>query len=125
MKKRFSAAGKRLREQKGESIAEVLVALLISAVALVMLASMINASARLVTDSRKKMAKYYAANEFLTKQVPVESISDDDQEKDLKQITKTGKVIIQDSAYLDYSMDVRYQVNPLDDQIIAYWKSST
>ena len=43
----------RLRSRAGESIAEVLVSLLISSLALVMLAGMISAAARMVTRSRE------------------------------------------------------------------------
>ena len=69
MKNRISAAKKRLRSSRGESIAEVLVSLLISAVALVMLASMISASSRMISESRDSFAEYYERNNRLTKHV--------------------------------------------------------
>lgn len=56
---------KKLRENKGETIAEVLIALLISSIALVMLASMISATVNLVTKSKEKMKDYYKANSVL------------------------------------------------------------
>lgn len=49
----------------GESIAETLVALLISALALVLLAGTISASSGIITVSREKLADYYSANEGL------------------------------------------------------------
>ena len=59
---------KKIKSQAGETIAEVLVALLISSVALVMLAGMIASTTNLVTRSKSKMEAYYAANEKLEKQ---------------------------------------------------------
>jgi len=56
---------KKLRSISGESIAETLIALLISALALVMLAGAISTVARLVTTSNAKMAEYYAADSDL------------------------------------------------------------
>ena len=50
---------KKLKSTAGESLAEVLIALLISALALVMLAEMINASANMIMRSRKTMEDYY------------------------------------------------------------------
>lgn len=47
---------------KGESIAETLIALLIASVALVMLASMIQSTNSLVLTSENKMNEYYEAN---------------------------------------------------------------
>ena len=55
----------KLRSTSGESIAETLIALLISSVGLVMLASMITASARLITKSKSAMESYYGANNYL------------------------------------------------------------
>ena len=67
MKKCAAALRRRLRDRRGESIAEVLVALLISAVSLLMLASLIATSTRLVRSSEALMETYYAANDELTK----------------------------------------------------------
>ena len=55
----------KLNSRKGESIAEVLVALLIAALALVMLASMITSSSSMIKSSRIKMQDYYTANNAL------------------------------------------------------------
>jgi type II secretory pathway component PulJ len=55
----------KLKSGKGESIAEVLVSLLISSLALVMLASMINSSSRIIQSSKANMEKYYSANNVL------------------------------------------------------------
>ncbi len=55
----------KLRSRRGDSLAEVLVAMLISAVALVMLASMIASSGRMIRHSRESMENYDAANNVL------------------------------------------------------------
>ena len=54
---------RKLKSRKGETISETLVALLISSLALTMLAGAITASANLVEKSRTKMDSYYAASE--------------------------------------------------------------
>ena len=53
---------KRLRSKRGETIAETLIALLISCVALIMLANMIDSGSRLVMDSEDRMDEYYSQN---------------------------------------------------------------
>ena len=57
---------KKLKSEAGESIAEVLIALLIAALALTMLASVISSSANIINNSKKKLSDYYAANEELS-----------------------------------------------------------
>ena len=57
---------KKLKSEAGESIAEVLISLLIAALALTMLASVISSSASIITNSKKKLSDYYAANEELS-----------------------------------------------------------
>lgn len=54
---------KRKRSTAGETIAETLVALLISSLALLMLAGAITSSAKAVQKSRDKMGAYYDLNE--------------------------------------------------------------
>lgn len=56
MKKRITA---RLRSKAGESIAETLVALLISALALVMLAGAISSAARIIKESNVAAENMY------------------------------------------------------------------
>lgn len=52
----------RLRSQRGESITEVLFAVMISAIALTMLALMINATTKMVIHSRSTMEDYVSQN---------------------------------------------------------------
>ena len=58
-------AKNRIKSSSGESIAETLVALLISSLALVMLAGAIATATRIVTRNREKLDQYYAANEYI------------------------------------------------------------
>lgn len=51
----------KLKSDSGETIAELLIALLISSLALIMLAGMINASANMVSTSRKTLEDYYGS----------------------------------------------------------------
>ena len=50
---------KKLKSRTGETIAEVLIALLISAIGLVMLASMISTSGSVIKSSRDTLEHYY------------------------------------------------------------------
>lgn len=72
----------KVRVRSGETISETLVALLISSLALVMLASMINSTVNLVSTSKKKMNEYYEAcaelENFSAAQSPTGDDGDDD-----------------------------------------------
>lgn len=59
---------RKLRNNAGETIAETLVALLISALALVMLAGAISSAANMITMSDKKMGEYYDQDAKLASQ---------------------------------------------------------
>ncbi len=52
----------KLRSRAGETIGEVLVALLVSTLALMILAGMISAPSHIVKNSEKRMDAYYTAN---------------------------------------------------------------
>lgn len=60
-----STVGKKLKSNSGESIAETLVAVLISAFALLMLAGTVNTASNLITKGQDNLGKYYAANNNL------------------------------------------------------------
>ncbi len=68
MRKVIGSAAKKIRSERGESLAEVLVAILFSALALVLLASMITTSTRIISASRDRMNSYYAQNAALSGQ---------------------------------------------------------
>lgn len=83
----------KLRSKSGESISETLVALLISALALVMLAGAIAAASNMVTRTREKLNKYYIANNYVARQTG--DIADGDRDKAEK---TTKNIVIKDSA---------------------------
>ena len=49
---------RKIRDNRGESIAETLVALLVAALGLLLLASAINSTSRIITTSNKKIKEY-------------------------------------------------------------------
>lgn len=106
MKKFVTAAAHRLRGQGGESIAEVLIAVLISAVAMVMLASMIITAGKLVSDSRTKLTAYYAQNEALTK----------------RESGSFATAVLKKGNENVAQYTVQYLCNPEDTKVIVYWK---
>ena len=58
----FRASEKKVRSRAGETIGETLVALLISSLALVMLAGTITAASSIIRNSKDKMDSYYKQN---------------------------------------------------------------
>lgn len=105
----------RLRSKKGESIAEVLVAVLLSAIGLTMLATMISATSKMVIRSRNLTKEYVEQNNQLV-------------EKKDGTPTRTGSVQVRrvdstspdgtpiklygvPTANEDYSIPVKYYVN--------------
>ena len=56
---------KKLRQKTGETIAETLVALLVSSIGLLMLAGMLNGSTMMIVRTRKTVGSYYAGNNKL------------------------------------------------------------
>lgn len=58
----------RARSRRGESISEVLVALLVSALAILMLASMTSASTKLIRDSQSRIDAFVLAENALVDQ---------------------------------------------------------
>ena len=67
--------GKKLRSRCGESIAEVLIALLIAALGLTLLAAMITSASRMIRMSKANMAAYVTAQNALVSR-PSASIDD-------------------------------------------------
>ena len=63
---------KKLKSRGGESISETLVALLISALALTMLAGAITSSLNVILQSREKIEEYYEDNELAAGVVKME-----------------------------------------------------
>ena len=107
MKSLFHKIGKKLSNKKGDSIAEVLVALLISAVALVMLASMINSSASLTESSKNRMQTYYSSSVDLAERTAPST---------------NGTAVISEGGTEIGSYAVTYYVNPdvNGDPVVTY-----
>ena len=95
-----SAYGK-LKSNAGESIGETLVALLISALALVMLAGAISATARMITVSDRQIGRYYEGDAKLVNQ------TEKDRENSLLTVTITGSA----SKTPEIHNDVKWYLN--------------
>lgn len=95
---------KKLKNSNGESISETLVALLISSLALVMLAGAMTAALRVVTTGREKIDAYYESSESTT--------------------SGSGSVTLKDESrvILDQTLNVTYQINDEFDStpVISY-----
>ena len=65
---------KKIRNNNGESIAETLIALLVAALGLIILASAINSTSRIITSSNNKI-KEYNAKDLIVVQQEVETDS--------------------------------------------------
>lgn len=68
MKKQKSRLFAKLKSNAGESLGEVLIALLIAALAMTMLASVISSASRILTNSHKAIDEYYEANDVIANQ---------------------------------------------------------
>lgn len=66
MKKLKLKITSRLKGRSGESIAEVLIALLIAALAMTMLVTAISSTTKIITQSKAKMTSYYDENSGLS-----------------------------------------------------------
>lgn len=104
-------AQRKIRQQSGETIAETLVALLISSIALMMLASMISATVNLVTKSETKMGDYYTENAKL-----------ENSETSVEKLTITIKPDSDSDSVLNMRVeDVPYQTNSIFSKtVVAY-----
>lgn len=120
----------KLRGQSGETIAETLIALLISALALTMLAGAIGAAARVVTRSENKMQAYYQANNALATPGLSDDDTDDDTIVNVSPGTGTMAVAKSDGTALaladEASLDIQYTSNNefSAKPVVAYAKST-
>ena len=86
----------KIKNNKGESIAETLVALLIAALGLLMLAGSILSAYKIITSSNRKIAQYTAAQNIIVKQDDPTG-NRTDQEKTMGSLVIT-EVINQDNT---------------------------
>ena len=111
----------KLRGKAGESIGETLVALLISALALVMLAGAITASARMIKQSEGALADYYSAlNDVADHKTAGEDGSAITVTIKEKEASTTIKLFDTDRTYL-YSRYEAFAGTP----IVSYWVAPT
>ena len=112
------SAVQKLRSRAGESIAEVLIALLISALALTILASMITASKNALERSKKKMDDYNSKNARLVNQ----SNNDGSGSVNIKINGAGGVSSIWDFTGKNATASVYYYVNPefSSNPVVAY-----
>ncbi|MBR0409673.1 MAG: hypothetical protein IJI25_01540 [Eubacterium sp.] len=96
-----SNAVQKIRSSKGESIGETLVALLISTLALTMLAGAITTTSNIVKNSREHLGRYYLKNEDDNGVVKMTGADD----------TKKIQITITESGGLGISEDVYYYQN--------------
>ena len=106
-----------LKNSRGESLVETLVAILVGALAMTLLASMIVTSTRLTQESSKTIDEYYASNNL------VAAKSDDGK------VTGEGTIVLNDKdgfpKYLrsdGSDVKVEYYVNNADSKnpVVAY-----
>ncbi len=99
---------KKLNSRSGESITETLVALLISALALVMLAGAITAAGRVVTSSKDKLDDYYLENEKVV-EVNTDAVTLTDGVK----ITDASGTVTEHSYSIKYYKNAEFTRNPV------------
>lgn len=87
---------RKIKSRKGESLAEVLIALLVSVLGLVLLASMITTSVNIVTKSKKSMKEYNDAEKNLISQ---------------SGSSGTGKIVIEGGKKLTSDLSDQVTVN--------------
>lgn len=101
MKKGIAA---KLKSRAGESIGETLVALLISSLALLMLAGAVSTASRVVTRSRRAMTDYYAESGVVEARTASEG---------------TLRMILKDNSPSEPMASMSYTVNYYENDTIA------
>ena len=114
MKKLKNQIAEKLKRKSGETLAEVLIALLIAALALTMLASTIASSSKMITQSKQKMESYYAANDSLA-----EKSGDSKLTMTLKLGGESGTVVKMTNAAITVNYNVNDEAGAK--KVIAYW----
>ncbi len=122
-------AGNKIRSGAGESLSEVLIALLISALGLTMLAVMITSSGRILARSQENFRTYAGAENELSQQA--EEISSDAVASgagicyvyEVSQGT-ANKTTLRDGASADGGIEVRYYIyEPRNGKYVISYKA--
>lgn len=104
LKKRITA---KLKGNAGESLAEVLISLLIAALALTMLASVISTSAKIITKSKATMKDYYDASDELVEGAGAKISSTGDDTYVSIKMTSGGSVILRSAGSGEHADDIK------------------
>lgn len=114
----------KLHSQSGETIAETLIALLISALALVMLAGAIGTAARIVTQSEDKMQAYY--QEYNKLASPIDQSTTNVLTIGFKNGANTVMLVNEKDAVGNIGIGVKYYNNQVfvSKPVVAYAKSN-
>jgi hypothetical protein len=97
----------KLKGNAGESLAEVLIALLIAALALVMLASVIDSSMRIITRSKTTMKDYYDASDELVAGAGTKISSTGDDTYVSVKMTSGSSVILREVGTGEHADDIK------------------
>lgn len=113
---------KKLKSRKGDSLAEVLVAVLISLLALGLLGTMVSTSSKMVSKSVDTMDVYYDSCSDLVEQNPSPSNPTGSVEIEVKTETDTYETVNLKKDETSASRRVMFFVNSgfADQQVISY-----
>jgi hypothetical protein len=101
----------RLKSQSGESIAEVLVAVMLSAIGLTMLALMISATTRMVIRSKNITSDYVGSNNQLVEKGDT-TFNGEVEVLFVDPVSGVGQyILLTDESSEDYKISVRYYIN--------------
>lgn len=103
MMRRISA---KLRHRAGETIAETLLALLVSSLALLMLAGAISSATRVITTAKTTMANYYTGDSAIVTRAS-------------SAMKQTISMTLQDKTEDDALADITYQVDCYENATFA------
>ena len=123
----FNSLSKIVVDTRGETITEVLAAIVIGGLAVLLLAVAITSSVRIVTDSKTTMGDYYGASNNLVEAENGDSATDVTQiEGSVVLKDSNGKPVLLDGA-IDSSGEVSvvYYLSPVDSgsaQLVLYKK---
>lgn len=117
MKKLRAKTLAKLSGRSGETLAEVLIALLIAALAMTMLAAAISSSAKMITKSKQKMEQYYSESDRMAEQ------SGDTTGKLSINLSQSGSAVylLKNGQPLTAAFTVNDEIART--KVIAYWLS--
>ncbi len=109
----LNRAARKLKNRSGETIAEVLVGVLIAAIAMTLLAGMVTAASSMIDSGKKRMTEYYNANSGFAEKDP--SGATDSTAEVRKSDNTDYSIAGEDSILISY-----YENTAVGDTVIAY-----